>query len=118
MVVVLLSVLLPGLWIPQADTLVLARRGKQMPTRRPGYAPGPSGVRLNRSRHIARFDLLNQELVRQELSIYRRLHCWDFSFNWNPAGPGQGFMLRINVRNEDLRDIKFETKKGRWNLPF
>ena len=67
-------------------------------------------------RYGARFDMLTQELVSHDLQLYRQLHCWEFSFSWTPSGYGRGFMLRINVRDADLRDIKYESRGGRQSL--
>ena len=63
--------------------------------------------------YSARFDMLTQALISHDLQLYRQLHCWEFSFSWTPSGPGQGYMLRINVRDSDLRDIKYENRGGR-----
>lgn len=63
--------------------------------------------------YTARLDLLDQALVSHSLSLYREIHCWEFSFNWTPSGPGQGFIFRVNVKDADLREIKYENKGGR-----
>lgn len=67
-------------------------------------------------RYSARFNMLTQGLVHHDVQLYRELHCWEFAFNWTPSGPGQGFYLRINVRDLDLRDIKFESRGGRQSV--
>ncbi|UCH10920.1 MAG: hypothetical protein JSU61_03270 [Fidelibacterota bacterium] len=64
-------------------------------------------------RYSARFNLLTQELVSHDLQLYRQIHCWEFSFSWTPTGYGRGFMLRINVLDADLQDIKYENRGGR-----
>ncbi|UCD37195.1 MAG: hypothetical protein JSW54_10210 [Fidelibacterota bacterium] len=63
--------------------------------------------------YTARFNMLTQELVSHDLQLYRKLHCWEFSFSWTPSGNWRGFMLRINVINADLKDIKYENRGGR-----
>ncbi len=63
--------------------------------------------------YSARIDMLTQKLISHDLQLYRQLHCWEFSFSWTPSGIGQGYMLRINVRDSDLRDIKYENRGGR-----
>ena len=60
----------------------------------------------------ARFNMLDQELVSHDLRLYRQLHCWEFIFNWTPGGLGRGFLLSINVRDPDLKDIKYESRGG------
>ena len=66
--------------------------------------------------YSARFDMLTQELISHDLRLYRQLHCWEFSFSWTPSGTWRGFMLRINVRDGDLRDIKYESRGGRQSF--
>ena len=67
-------------------------------------------------RYTARFDVLKQELISHDLQLYRQLHCWEFSFSWTPSGTWRGFMLRINVRDGDLRDIKYESRGGQQSF--
>lgn len=66
--------------------------------------------------YAARFDMLTQELISHDLQLYRQLHCWEFSFSWTPSGSWRGFMLRINVRDADLQDIKYESRGGRQSF--
>ena len=66
--------------------------------------------------YSARFNMLTQGLVHHDLHLYRELHCWEFAFSWTPSGPGRGFLLRINVRDADLHDIKYESRGGTQNL--
>ncbi len=66
--------------------------------------------------YSARFNMLTQELISHDLQLYRQLHCWEFSFSWTPSGSWRGFMLRINVRDGDLQDIKYESRGGRQSF--
>jgi hypothetical protein len=43
-------------------------------------------------------------IVYQSFSIYRDLHCWEMSFNWQPSNDYYSF--QINVKEAVLRDIK------------
>jgi len=52
----------------------------------------------------ARFDLIKQDLTYQSFSIYRDLHCWEMSFNWQPKIGYYSF--RINVKESILQDLK------------
>ena len=63
-------------------------------------------------KYTARVDILEKELVSQNFSIYRDLHCWELSLNWTPSGFGRGVYLRINVKSPTFRDIKIEQKSG------
>ena len=69
-------------------------------------------------RYSTRFDLLEKEMVSHSFDFYRPLHCWEFSFRWTPSGAGQGFFLKINIKNSDLKDIKLESHGGKsfWRL--
>jgi hypothetical protein len=52
----------------------------------------------------ARFDLIKQDITYQSFSIYRDLHCWEMSFNWQPKIGYYSF--RINVKESILQDLK------------
>ncbi len=69
-------------------------------------------------RYSTRFDLVEKEMVSHSFDFYRPLHCWEFSFRWTPSGAGQGFFLKINIKNSDLKDIKLESRGGKsfWRL--
>jgi hypothetical protein len=56
--------------------------------------------------YTANFNLKEKEMIRNKFSIYRPLHCWEFSFSYWPQGISSGFSLKINVINPDLHDIK------------
>ncbi|MEE9166387.1 MAG: putative LPS assembly protein LptD [Candidatus Neomarinimicrobiota bacterium] len=70
-----------------------------------------------RVQYSARFDLLERDIVSHDIYVYRDLHCWELSFTWTPGGFGRGFYLRINVKAPSLRDIKVESRGGRWQGP-
>jgi len=60
------------------------------------------------------FNLKEKEIIRNEISIKRPIHCWEFSFNYWPGNSySSGFSLRINVKNPDLQDIKLTSQDGR-----
>jgi hypothetical protein len=52
----------------------------------------------------ARFDLVKKDITYQSFSIYRDLHCWEMSFNWQPSFGYYSF--QINVKESILKDIK------------
>jgi lipopolysaccharide assembly outer membrane protein LptD (OstA) len=51
-----------------------------------------------------RFDMVNKEITYQSYSIYRDLHCWEMSFNWQPTINYYSF--QINIKTDMLKDIK------------
>ncbi len=70
-----------------------------------------------RIQYNARFDLIEKNLVSHDINIHRDLHCWEMNFTWTPSGFGKGFYLRVNVKSPTLRDLKFESRGGRWSGP-
>ncbi len=60
-----------------------------------------------------RYDLNSHELIGQQLTVYRDLHCWEARFSWNPGGPYESFFLKISVKSPTLRDLKLEKRSGR-----
>ncbi len=50
------------------------------------------------------YDAIKKDLVYQSISIYRDLHCWEMSFNWQPSIDYYSF--RINVKADILQDLK------------
>ena len=60
------------------------------------------------------FNIKEKEIIRNQISIKRPIHCWEFSFNYWPGNSySSGFSLRINVKNPDLQDIKITSQDGR-----
>jgi len=75
-------------------------------------------VKLNLTRkwsieYTASIDALNKNIVGQNISVQRDLHCWQMSFSWVPTGYGKQFTLLINVKSPTLRDLKYEERGGR-----
>ena len=66
--------------------------------------------------YTSRFDMELQQLVSHQLQLYREIHCWELAFSWWPSGGGKGFMFNINVKDPDLKDIKYEADGGRQSL--
>ena len=63
--------------------------------------------------------MIEKDLVSQNISLRRDLHCWEFSLNWTPGGIGQGVYVKINVKSPSLKDLKVEKKVGNFlNLHF
>ncbi len=66
-----------------------------------------ASIQLTRNWKIswnAVFDVKNLDISSQNFSIYRDLHCWEMSFNWQPE-IGYYF-FQINVKASALQDIK------------
>ena len=64
--------------------------------------------------YILDFNVKDKQIIRNEISIIRPIHCWEFSFSYWPGNSySSGFSLRINVKNPDLQDIKLTSQDGR-----
>jgi hypothetical protein len=57
-----------------------------------------------RINYTTTYDAILGELAYQSISIYRDLHCWEMSFNWQPTVNYYSF--RINVKADILQDLK------------
>jgi hypothetical protein len=57
-----------------------------------------------RINYTATYDAIKGDLAYQSISIYRDLHCWEMSFNWQPTVDYYSF--RINVKASILQDLK------------
>ena len=62
----------------------------------------------------ANFDLVKKDIINPSFSIYRDLHCWEMSFDWQPHRDYYSF--QINVKASALQDIK--VTKHPSNSPF
>ncbi|MBX7240160.1 MAG: hypothetical protein K1X92_00330 [Bacteroidia bacterium] len=64
------------------------------------------------------YDFTNNQIAENtSFSLYRDLHCWEMSFNWNPLGRFQSYFLTINVKSSTLQDLKLN-KKNLWTNRF
>lgn len=50
-------------------------------------------------------------------SIFRDLHCWEFSFNWVPLGRFQQYNFTLNVKSSTLQDLKLNRQR-QWQNRF
>ena len=66
-------------------------------------------------KHSIRYDFVNEKTVRQNLSMYREIDCWEFYADWVPTGYAKGFYLRLNLRSDMLKDLKIEKRSGIYN---
>jgi hypothetical protein len=51
------------------------------------------------------FDFKTRGLTMTQISIARKLHCFDFSFNWTPLGRFQSWSFRIGIQSSMLSDV-------------
>jgi len=60
----------------------------------------------------ARFNVLEKDIVRHNLTLYREIDCWEFFVDWTPNGYAKGLYFRLNLKSDILRDLKIEQKTG------
>ena len=61
-------------------------------------------------------DLIRKIITNHSVTVQRDLHCWRFSLNWTPSGPGAGYYFIVNVKSPGLSDLKIEERGGRSSL--
>ena len=61
-------------------------------------------------------DLIRKIITNHSVTVQRDLHCWRFSLNWTPSGPGAGYYFIVNVKSSHLSDLKIEERGGRSSL--
>ncbi|MDP6456836.1 MAG: putative LPS assembly protein LptD [Candidatus Marinimicrobia bacterium] len=109
-----------NLWNLRVSLRYSARRNDPLNPKNNLWMNTSLGIQLTeawRIQYSARFDLLERDLVSHDFQVYRDLHCWELNFNWTPSGFGRGFYMRINVKSPTLRDLKLESRGGRWLGP-
>ncbi len=75
---------------------------------------GNASIQLTKNWKVswsAAFDVKNRKIASQNFSIYRDLHCWEMSFNWQPE-IGYYF-FQINIKSSALQDIKLTKRPTR-----
>jgi len=56
------------------------------------------------------FDVLEQKITDQRISLQRDMHCWALSLDWNP---GDSFFIKVYAKASVLKALKLEKKTGR-----
>jgi lipopolysaccharide assembly outer membrane protein LptD (OstA) len=71
-------------------------------------------------KHKAHIDLMDREIISNDFTFYRDLHCWEMSFSWTPNNSSRsGFFIEIRVKDPKLRDLKIrKTEYGGSALGF
>lgn len=62
------------------------------------------------------YDFVNNSLSYTSLSIYRDLHCWEFSMTWVPFGPQQMWSFDLKVKSSILEDLKLSRRKNAFDF--
>lgn len=63
-----------------------------------------------------RFDIVKKEITVNSFSIWRDLHCWEMSFDWQPMRDYYSF--QINVKASALQDIKVTKHPSRSTYAY
>lgn len=62
------------------------------------------------------YDFVNKDLSYTSVSIYRDLHCWEFSMSWVPFGAQQMWSFDLKVKSSVLQDLKLSRRKDYYDL--
>lgn len=62
------------------------------------------------------YDFKAKDLSYTSLSIYRDLHCWEFSMTWVPFGQQQQWSFDLKVKSSILQDLKLSRKKNAFDF--
>lgn len=62
------------------------------------------------------YDFVNNDLSYTSLSIYRDLHCWEFSMTWVPFGIQQQWSFDLKVKSSILQDLKLSRRKNAFDF--
>lgn len=62
------------------------------------------------------YDFVNNDLSYTSLSIYRDLHCWEFSMTWVPFGAQQMWSFDLKVKSSILQDLKLSRRKNAFDF--
>ena len=52
------------------------------------------------------YDIFTKQFATPYVTIYRDLHCWEFSFNWVPFGIYRSYKFELRIKASQLQDIK------------
>jgi hypothetical protein len=62
------------------------------------------------------YDFVNNDFSYTSLSIYRDLHCWEFSMTWVPFGQQQQWSFDLKVKSSVLQDLKLSRRKNAFDF--
>lgn len=62
------------------------------------------------------YDFVAKDLSYTSLSIYRDLHCWEFSMTWVPFGAQQMWSFDLKVKSSILQDLKLSRRKDYYDF--
>ena len=62
------------------------------------------------------YDFVNNDFSYTSMSIYRDLHCWEFSMTWVPFGAQQMWSFDLKVKSSMLQDLKLSRRKNAFDF--
>ncbi|RJP70659.1 MAG: LPS-assembly protein LptD [Ignavibacteriales bacterium] len=63
----------------------------------------------------AYYDIFKKELQAPSISIYKDLHCWELSINWQPIGMYRGYRFELRIKASQLQDLKITRRRGQYS---
>ena len=62
------------------------------------------------------YDFVNNDFSYTSMSIYRDLHCWEFSMTWVPFGAQQMWSFDLKIKSSILQDLKLSRRKNAFDF--
>ena len=62
------------------------------------------------------YDFVNNDISYTSMSIYRDLHCWEFSMTWVPFGIQQMWSFDLKVKSSILQDLRLQRRKNAFDF--
>ena len=62
------------------------------------------------------YDFVNNDISYTSMTIYRDLHCWEFSMTWVPFGTQQMWSFDLKVKSSILQDLKLSRRKNAFDF--
>ena len=62
------------------------------------------------------YDFVRNDLSFTSVSIYRDLHCWEFSMSWIPFGLQQQWSFDLKVKSSILQDLRLQRRKNAFDF--
>lgn len=59
------------------------------------------------------YDFDQKQLSYTNLNVFKDLHCWQMTFNWNPFGRFQSYSFDLAIKASILQDLKI-TRQRSW----
>ena len=56
-------------------------------------------------------DFAERSIAFTNINAVRDLHCWEMRFTWVPFGSTRSYMVGINLKNQQFRQVKAQRRR-------